>query len=88
MKMFLHIGEGEMLPVKDIVMIGNMESTTYSKITDEFLNISEEEGFIVDNTKDKPRSFILTGETIYLSRISSSTLAGRINELPGEEMGD
>ncbi len=79
--MFLHIGEEHMVPVKDIVLISDCESTMFSEITNEFLNISEEEGFIVDYSSGNPRSFVLTGETIYLSMISSTTLAKRINRL-------
>ncbi|MDI3548519.1 MAG: extracellular matrix regulatory protein [Halanaerobiales bacterium] len=69
-----------MIPAKEIVMIGNLESTNDSEITREFLNISKEEGFIVDYSEGNPRSFVLTGETIYLSMISSNTLAKRIND--------
>lgn len=76
--MFLHLGKGHMLPEKEVVLIGDLENTTYSDITQEFLDISKEEGFIVDFANGEPRSFVLTGETIYLSIISSKTLAKRM----------
>ncbi len=85
--MFLHIGEEHMIPVRDIVLIADYESTTHSEITGEFFNISEEEGFIIDYSSGNPRSFVLTGETIYLSMISSKTLGKRINRLFGENGG-
>ena len=69
-----------MIPAKEIVLIGNMESTSYSEITEEFLKISEEEGFIVDYAAGDPKSFVLTGETIYFSIISSKTLRKRLNK--------
>ncbi|MFW5980180.1 MAG: extracellular matrix regulator RemB [Bacillota bacterium] len=76
--MFLHLGKGHMISKEEIVLIGDLESTTDSSFTEEFFDISEEEGFIVDYTEgNKARSFILTGETIYLSMISSTTLAKR-----------
>lgn len=82
--MFLHIGEGEMILTRDIVLIGDLETVTDSEITREFFKTAEEEGFIVDYSEGKPRSYIMTGETIYLSMISSSTLAKRLNNKPGE----
>ncbi len=85
--MFLHLGEDYMIPTRDVVLIGDLESTTDSEITDEFLKISEEEGFIVDYSSGKAKSFVLTGETIYFSMISSTTLAKRIKKMPGENGG-
>ena len=76
--MFLHLGKGHMLPEKEVVLIGDLEATTDSDTTQEFLDISEEEGFIVDYSEGKAKSFVLTGETIYLSMISSKTLAKRM----------
>ncbi|MFW6409762.1 MAG: extracellular matrix regulator RemB [Halanaerobiales bacterium] len=77
--MFLHIGEGHMIPEKNIVLIGDLESVSDSEITREFFSVSEEEGFIVDYFDGDPRSFILTGEMVYLSIISSDTLRKRLN---------
>ena len=76
--MFLHLGKGHMLPEDEVVLIGDLENTTFSDITQEFLDISEEEGFIVDFADGEAKSFVLTGETIYLSIISSTTLAKRM----------
>ncbi|MGM0414414.1 MAG: extracellular matrix regulator RemB [Bacillota bacterium] len=87
--MFLHIGDGNMILAKDIVFIGDIESVTDSKITDEFLEIADEEGFIIDQTKEKSkiRSFILTGEKIYYSIISTNTLEDRLKNMISENGG-
>lgn len=85
--MFLHLGEDYLIPAKDVVMIGDLESTRDSDITEEFFDIAEEEGFIIDYSMGNPRSFIMTGETIYLSMISSSTLAKRFKNIPGKNGG-
>jgi hypothetical protein len=69
-----------MIPTKYIVLIGDLEKTTDSEITREFFDVSEEEGFIVDYASGNPRSFVLTGETIYLSLVSSATLKKRLNK--------
>ena len=79
--MFLHIGGDVVIPVRNIIAIFDIESTTISKDTKEFLTIAEEEGFIESISYDLPKSFIIT-ETdkkskIYLSPISSVTLQKR-----------
>jgi ribosomal protein S8 len=76
-----------MIPSKEVVLIGDLENTTSSKITQEFMKISDEEGFIVDFSGGDPRSFVLTGETIYLSMISSKTLAKRVDRFIEENGG-
>ncbi|MTI61877.1 MAG: DUF370 domain-containing protein [Firmicutes bacterium] len=85
--MFLHLGEGKMIPIRDIVMIGDITSTTDSQNTKDFFSVSEEEGFVIDYSDNNPKSFVLTEETIYISMISSSTLAKRIREFPEKSEG-
>ena len=84
MILFLHLGEDYLIPVSEIVMIGDLESSKDSDITKEFFHIAEEEGFIVDYSMGNPRSFVMTGETIYLSMISSSTLSRRFDNIFGD----
>ena len=85
--MFLHIGSNYLLPKKEVVLIGDMDSITYSGISKEFLETAREEGFIIDCSEGKARSFILTAEIIYFSMISSSTLEKRMKKIPGEDGG-
>lgn len=79
--MFLHIGGDVVIPMKNIIAIFDIESTTVSKDTKDFLTIAEEEGFIESISNDLPKSFIITEvdkkSKIYLSPISSSTLQKR-----------
>ena len=82
-KMFLHLGRGHMLETKRIVMIGNIESSLDSEITEEFFDTSREEGFIIDYSEGEPRSFILTEEKIYYSIISAKTLRKRLRRKIG-----
>lgn len=80
--MFLHIGGDFVIPSKSIIAILDMDTTTISKDTKEFLKISEEEGFIdAISPEDLPKTFIITESDkkskIYLSPISSVTLLKR-----------
>ena len=86
--MFLHIGGDVVIPIKNIIAILDIETTTISKDTKEFLTIAEEEGFIKSISDDLPKTFIITESDkkskIYLSPISSVTLqkrSGFINEI-------
>lgn len=85
--MFLHIGGDKVIPVKSIIAILDIETTTLSKDTKEFLRTAEDEGFIEAISEDLPRSFIITEENkkskIYLSPISSVTLQKRSGFLDG-----
>lgn len=83
--MFIHLGKDVAVPIKSIIAILDLESTTTSKITKEFLKVAQEEGFIENISEDIPKSFIITEQDkkskIYLSHISSVTLQKRSNFL-------
>ncbi len=83
--MYLHIGSDRMVYSGDIIAIFDFENTTTSKITREFLAVSQEEEFIVNvSEEDLPKSFIVTEfrgkNTVYISPISSATLIKRLKE--------
>lgn len=83
--MFLHIGGNYVIPVKNIIAIMDLETTSLSKDTKEFLKVAEEEGFVKGVTDEIPKSYIITEfnkkSEIYLSAISSATLQKRVNSL-------
>ena len=84
--MFLHLGSDVTVCTDDIIAIFDIETTTVSKITREFLAVSTEEEFIVNvSEEDLPRSFVLTEvkgmSRIYISPISSVTLNKRFEEM-------
>ncbi len=85
--MFLHIGGDIVVPIKNVIAIMDLESTTLSKDTRDFLAIAEEEGFIENISDDIPKSFIITEidkkSKIYLSPISSVTLQKRSGFVDG-----
>lgn len=80
--MFLHIGEEIIVFLKDILTIMDIERTTTSSNTREFLKGCEEKGMVVTVGEDIPKSFIVTiregKQTVYLSPISTATLKKRI----------
>lgn len=90
--MFLHIGKNYVIPVRDIIAIIDVESTSDSDINREFIKIATEEDFVID-IADRPKSYVITEKTanekdfkkgktktqIYGSAISTSALLGRAN---------
>lgn len=75
--MFIHLGGEQMVLAKDVIAIINLESSNISESTKEFLEISEEEGFIKDISNGKPKSFVITNKHVYITPISSVTLQKR-----------
>ena len=82
--MFLHIGNGKSVPLKNIIGIFDLDSATVSKTGKDFINKNEREGLIEYEDEDLPRSFILCKENdkykVRLSRISSQGLKIRAEE--------
>lgn len=78
---FLHIGAEEIVFIRDILAIMDIERTTTSKTTREFLKGCEERGMIITVGSDIPKSFIVAmrdgKQKVYLSPISSTTLYKR-----------
>ena len=71
-----------MLPTSDIIGIFDLENTSISKRTRDFLNKAEKEGRVITISYDLPRSFVIAGKTlkhskVYISQISSQTLLKR-----------
>ena len=79
--MYLSIGNDMAVRDRSIIGIFDMDNTSTSKRTQEFLNRAEKDGLIVP-CDDLPKSFILTAEygmaRVHLSALSSSTLEKRM----------
>lgn len=94
--MFLHLGGDTVVNMKDIIAIMDLDVTSTSKITREFLAVAEEEGFVVNVSEDLPKSYILTEidrkSKIFISPISSATLLKRAKNVssiaPAIELAD
>ncbi len=79
--MYIHLGNNVMLPTNEIIGIFDLENSTISKRTRDFLTRAEKEGKVVTISYDLPRSFVVAGKNknikIYISQISSQTLRRR-----------
>ena len=79
--MYLSIGNDMAVRDTSIIGIFDLDNTTYSKKTVEFLNKAEKEGLVIP-CDDLPKSFVLTAEygldRIYLTALSAATLEKRL----------
>ncbi len=80
--MYIHLG-GEYVVAEDqIIGIFDLENTTVSKHTRDFLNKSEKRHEVVNVSYELPKSFILTSKNnksqVYISQISPTTLNKRL----------
>lgn len=86
--MYLHLGQDVVVRSRDIIGIFDIENTSISKITREFLTFQEQYGTVVNVSYELPKSFVVCkvkeGVKVYISQISCSTLkkrSGYIDEI-------
>lgn len=87
--MYLHLGEETAIRSEGIIGIFDIENTSVSKHTKEFLAYAGKSGQVKNVSYDMPKSFIICSEnrsskksTVYISPISAATLKKRGRALP------
>ena len=89
--MYLHIGGKKLLSKREIVAVLDMETTSISKKTREFLKKSSEMKEVINVSEEIPKTYIVCEKrgkrTVYISQLSSQTLFKRAerNERIGTE---
>ena len=78
MQIYLHLGQNTIVRTASISGVFDLDNTTGSKRTREYLARAQREGRVVDVTSELPKSFIVCQEngreTVYLSQMSPATL--------------
>ncbi|MCK9479313.1 MAG: DUF370 domain-containing protein [Firmicutes bacterium] len=79
--MYLHLGDNTVIREKSIILILDLEGTTVSRNTREFLKKAQSDGIVKTITDELPKTAIICeqgGEKeVYISQISASTLLKR-----------
>lgn len=82
--MYLHLGQDTIVMTDKITGVFDLDNTTVSKHTRDFLGKAQKEGRVVNVTNEPPKSFLLCEkngvETVYLSQMSPATLLRRARE--------
>ena len=83
--MYLHLGQDTVVNMSDIIGIFDLDNTSVSKITKQYLSNAEKENTVVTVSAELPKSFIVCEKggtkTIYISQISSGTLMKRAKNI-------
>lgn len=80
--MYLHLGLDKVVTFDEIIGIFDLDTTTVSKRTRDYLAKAEKAGIVENVCYDIPKSFIVCmdkngNERVYISQISSTTLLKR-----------
>jgi len=79
--MYLHLGQSVVVPEAELIGIFDLDNTTGSQITREFLSKAEKSGYVKTVSDELPRSFIVSGTdnkiSIHISQLSPQTLLKR-----------
>lgn len=84
--MYLHLGQETVVMQDDIIGIFDLDNTTVSKVTRDYLSKAEKRKQVINVSFELPKTFVLTnnkkdGNKIYISQISSSTLLKRADNI-------
>lgn len=83
--MYLHLGRDTVVKSESIIAMMDLESSSISKYSKEFLKIATEEGFVKNVSDEIPKSFIVCeneGQSvIYITNISTKALMGRVKRV-------
>lgn len=81
--MYIHLGCNTLVKSEEIIGIFDLDNTTVSSRTRDFLRKAEKSGQIVLAGNELPKSFVLTNKNkktrVFLSQFATSTLCKRKN---------
>lgn len=80
--MYLHLGKNIVVPEESIIAICDLDNSSQSYITRNYLTNAEKSGQIINISEDLPKSFVVCKneddkQIVYLSQLASSTLLKR-----------
>ena len=79
--MYLHLGQDTVVRDCDIIGIFDLDITTQSIRTRNYLDTAEKRGEVRYVTEDLPKSFVVAGQRasqrVYISQLSTATLLKR-----------
>ncbi len=82
--MYLHLGKGTVVNTADIIAIMDLESSSISPNTRQFLKVIEDKGCVRNVSEEIPKTYIvceIDGQSVvYVTNISSKALAGRVEK--------
>lgn len=77
--MYIHLGKDCVIRDCDIVGIFDLERSSISKDTKEFLKNATKKDSVTTVSYEMPKTFVVTKKQVFISQISSATLKRRSN---------
>lgn len=82
MQMYLHLGNDFIVNEKDIIGIFDLEKSSVSKYTRDYLSEATKQKRVINCTYELPKSFVVTldeelTERVYVSQLNCATLKKR-----------
>lgn len=86
--MYLHLGQETVVRLDEVVGIFDMDTSTISKYSRQFLADAQKGGRVFNVSEELPKTYVVCvdgegAETVYISQISSSTLRRRAGFVDG-----
>lgn len=80
--MYLHLGGDTVVPQSSIIAVFDLDNTTWSYLTRDYLTRAEKDGRVKNVSGDLPKAFVVCTEpdgsqTVYLSQLNPATLSKR-----------
>ena len=79
--MYLHLGEETAVLCDEVIGIFDIENTSVSRTTREFLAKAANDGETVTVSYDMPKAFVLCDDLLYITQVSSQTLKKRADQI-------
>lgn len=83
--MFIHLGQNTVVKKKDIIGIFDLDTSTVSIHTRNFLKKATENKEVINVSLELPKSFVITSnekkQKVYISQLAASTLEKRSENL-------
>ena len=89
--MYLHLGQDTVIKTENIVGIFDLENTTVSRTSREYIALMQKKEKIINVSMEMPKSFVVCVDekknlSIYISQLSSSTLLKRFKSRAGQAL--
>lgn len=86
--MYLHLGADTVVKTDTILAVCDLDNTSSSHITRDYLRAAETAGRVVNVAEDLPKSFVVCRESggtrVYLSQLNTATLLKRAENISFE----
>ena len=75
--MYLFLGGNSTVRKSEVIGIFDIEETSVSRITADFLNSEQKLGRVVSISNDMPKAFVVCEKNTYITNVSNDTLNKR-----------